>query len=248
MPAAVLVAAAPSRPLACSPFRDRAATLRFTPIASAAGYEGTPVWSPDGQSLAWVGDVDGVLQIFTRRLADAVATQITRGRFDAEQPFWAPDSRGLYFISAAGDGNGLWHVGTAGGRAELLLENVNHAAIDPSGRQLALSCAAKPRCGSGCGGHPPNGGDLADESRGRFGQERGFGLGGQLQFRPDGSALLAWVFNDRQDGCETSSAYYLVPLAARRRGSRSAVERSEHRKPAACQLVARQPACRRRHR
>ena len=32
--------------------------LRFTPIASAAQYEGTPVWSPDGQSLAWVVDVD----------------------------------------------------------------------------------------------------------------------------------------------------------------------------------------------
>jgi hypothetical protein len=47
------------------------------------------------------------------------------------------------------------------------------------------------------------------ESRGRFG--RGFGLGGQLQFRPDGSALLVWMFNDRQDGMETSSAYFLVP-------------------------------------
>jgi len=206
-PAAVLVAAAVTAAGMLALPRP-AATLRFTPIASAAGYEGTPVWSPDGQSLAWVGDVDGVLQIFTRRLSDAVSTQITRGRFDAEQPFWEPDSRGLYFISAAGDGNGLWHVGTAGGRAELLLENVNCAAIDPSGRQLAL-LRSETTLRQRLWWAAANGGDLVYESRGRFG--RGFGLGGQLQFRPDGSALLVWMFNDRQDGMETSSAYFLVP-------------------------------------
>ena len=187
------------------------AVLRFTPIASAAGYEGTPTWSPDGQSLAWVAEVDGVLQIFTRRIADAVASQITRGRFDAEQPFWAPDSRGLYFISPAGDGNGLWHVGTAGGRPELLLENVNHAAIDRSGRQLALLRSEK-NMRQRLWWASVTGGDLVQETRDRFGEERGFGLGGQLQFRPDGRALLAWVFNDRQEETETSSAYYLVPI------------------------------------
>ena len=208
MPAAVLVAAAVTAAGVLAIPRPTA-TLRFTPIASAAGYEGTPVWSPDGQSLAWVGDVDGVLQIFTRRLADAVATQITRGLFDAEQPFWAPDSRGLYFISPAGDGNGLWRVGTAGGRAELLLENVNHAAIDPSGRQLALlrneTTMRQRLWWASANGH-----DLMYETKGRFGEERGFGLGGQLQFRPDGKALLAWVFNDRQADGETSSTYFLV--------------------------------------
>jgi Tol biopolymer transport system component len=187
------------------------AALRFTPIASAAGYEGTPVWSPDGQSLAWVGEVDGVLQIFTRRLADAVATQITRGRFDAEQPFWAPDSRGLYFISAAGGGNGLWQVGTAGGRPELLLENANHAAIDRSGRQLAI-LRNETNMRQRLWWASATGGDLVQETRGRFGEERGFGLGGQLQFRPDGNALLVWVFNDRQEETETSSAYFLVPI------------------------------------
>jgi serine/threonine protein kinase len=39
---------------------------RFTPFASASEYEGAPSWSPDGQSLAYVADVDGVLQIFVR--------------------------------------------------------------------------------------------------------------------------------------------------------------------------------------
>ena len=185
--------------------------LRFTPVASAAQYEGTPVWSPDGQSLAWVADVDGVLQLFARRMTDAVATQVTRGRFDAEEPFWAPDSRGLYFISAAADGSGLWTVGAAGGRSELLLENVNHAAIDPFGRTLALyrnDSTVHQRLWWASA----SGGDLAMETRTPFG-EHGFGLGGQLRFRPDGQQVLIWVFNDRQSQRKTTSGYFLLPIA-----------------------------------
>src|SRR5262249_28229276 len=39
---------------------------RFTPIATDAGYQGMPAWSPDGKTLAYVAELDGVLQIFTR--------------------------------------------------------------------------------------------------------------------------------------------------------------------------------------
>ena len=184
------------------------ADLRFTPLASSAGYEGTPVWSPDGQSLAWVAEVNGVLQVFMRRLNDAVASQVTRGRFDAEEPFWAPDSRTLYFISAAGDGSGLWTVGAAGGRPELLIENVNHAAIDPAGTRFALyrnDSTVHQRLWWASA----TGDNLVQETRGRFGV-RGFGLGGQLRFRPDGQFLLAWIFNDRAGGEPTTSSYFLV--------------------------------------
>jgi eukaryotic-like serine/threonine-protein kinase len=193
------------------PFDRQPPELKFTPIASAAEYEGTPIWSPDGQSLAWVANVDGILQIFVRRLADAVATQVTRGRFDAEEPFWAPDSRALYFISAAGEGQALWTISSAGGRAELLLENVNHAAIDPSGRRFAL-VRSDTTMHQQLWWASAAGSDLVREQRGQFG-ERGFGLGGQLRFRPDGRELLIWIFNDRQAREDTSSAYYLVPTA-----------------------------------
>jgi Tol biopolymer transport system component len=186
--------------------------LRFTPIASAAAYEGMPIWSPDAQSLAWVADVDGVLQVFVRRLSDAVATQVTRGRFDAEEPFWAPDSRTLYFISAAGEGTGLWTIGSAGGRPELLIENVNHAAIDPSGSKFALM-RTNDYLYQRLWWASADGGDLVEEKRGRFGEE-GFGLGGQLQFRPDGRYVLVWAFNARQASRDASSAYYLLPTDA----------------------------------
>ena len=114
------------------------APLRFLPVASAAEYEGAPAWSPDGQSLAYVGDVDGVLQVFVKRAEDAISQQVTRTRFDAERPFWAPNGERLYFISLAGDREGLWSVGVAGGAPTLVFENVSHAAIDPKGSRLAL--------------------------------------------------------------------------------------------------------------
>lgn len=186
----------------------------FRPIASTASYEGTPVWSPDGQSLAWVADVNGVLQVFVRRLADAVPTQVTRGRFDAEQPFWAPDGRVLFFISPAGDGNGLWTVGSTGGRAELLIENVNHAAIDPAGQKLALLRAMEGTLNQRLWWASSNGEGLTIDERPPF-DKQGFGLGGQLQFRPDGQHLLLWLFNNSANPQpdQTASNYWLVPSA-----------------------------------
>ena len=185
--------------------------LRFTPIASAAEYEGTPVWSPDGQSLAWVADVDGVLQLFVRRLADAMATQVTRGRFDAEEPFWSVDGRALYFISAAGDALGLWTVDATGNRPELLIDNVNHAALDPFGRRLAL-LRTDTALNQQLWWASVDGSGLALEKRPPFGDSV-YGLGGQLQFRPDGRYLLAWVFTPSNIARASTSAYYLIPTA-----------------------------------
>ena len=183
--------------------------LTFTPIASAAVYEGTPVWAPDGQSLAWVADVDGVLQVFVRRPGDAVANQVTRGRFDADRPFWAPDGRTIYFISQAGDRSGLWSVGAAGGRAELVLEDVNHATIDPLGQKFALWRGDDSLSLQKLWWASANGQDAVREQRAPFGTTD-FATGGQVQFRPDGQEVLVWAFTDAVD---KPSKYYLVPTA-----------------------------------
>ena len=188
--------------------------LTFTPIASAATYEGTPVWSPDGQSLAWVADIDGVLQAFVRRVGDAVSTQVTHGRFDAEEPFWAPDGRTIYFISRAGERKGLWSIATAGGRADLVLEDVNHAAIDQTGGRFALWRGDDSRSTQQLWWAGPNGREPVREARAPFG-DNGFGTGGQLRFRPDGQAVLVWAFGDaRNFESGAPSKYLLVPTAA----------------------------------
>ena len=184
----------------------------FTPIAAAAGYEGGPAWSPDGQSLAWVADIGGVLQVFVRRLSHAVATQVTHRPFDATDPFWAPDGQRLYFLSQAGRTIGLWVVGAAGGRPDMVLEHAVQAAIDPSGQRLAVM-----RLEAGSSGvrqlwwSAPPGAEPVREMRSPFG-EGGFGLGGELQFSPDGTKLLIWTASTNQQPGVSPSNFYVVPL------------------------------------
>ena len=79
------------------------APIRFVPFASASSYEGEPSWSPDGLSLAYTADVDGVLQVFVKRVGDALSRPLTSGQFDASHPFWTRNGERVYYISQAGE-------------------------------------------------------------------------------------------------------------------------------------------------
>lgn len=114
------------------------AAMRFLPLATESLYEAFPAWSPDGQTVAYVAEADGVLQVFTRKLSSPVATQVTRAAYDAKYPFWSPDGRQIYYISLVGNQDGLWSIGSAGGRPSNVLRNVTRAAISPDGLRLAF--------------------------------------------------------------------------------------------------------------
>lgn len=112
--------------------------LRFRALATSAPYEGLPAFSPNGETVAYAEDVDGVLQIFTRRLSVDTAVQVTSSAFDCKYPFWSPDGKRIYYISLAAYRQGLWSIGAAGGSPEVVVENVTRAAISPDGRTLAF--------------------------------------------------------------------------------------------------------------
>lgn len=114
------------------------ANVRFNAIATGAGYEGLPALSPDGQVVAYSEEVDGVLQIFTRRLSADGAARVTNGGYDCKYPFWAPDGKRIYYVSLARQRDGLWSIGAAGGTPQLVVENATRAAISPDGRTLAF--------------------------------------------------------------------------------------------------------------
>ncbi len=158
----------------------------FAPFVSASVYEGGPTWSPDGASVAYVADVSGVLQVFIKRLGDAASHQVTRMRFDAHRPIWAPSGQSLYFISQAGEQDALWSVSIAAGAPELVFQDVTRAAIDPRGTRLALMR-----------GNPdalwwstPPGASPVKEMRTPF--DRLVTVGSQLSFSADGQ-LLIWM-------------------------------------------------------
>ena len=190
-----------------------APTLRFVPFASDSSYEGEPSWSPDGQSLAYTADVNGVLQVFVKRVGDALSRQLTVGQFDASHPFWTRNGGRVYYISQAGEYEALWSVGVAGGRPELELENVSRAAIDAAGTRLAL-LRTDPDAAlrQTLWWSSPPGAAPQRETRPPFDRLR-TGGDGLIRFSGD-NQLLVWMYDvDTIDIADPAraSGFYLVP-------------------------------------
>jgi Tol biopolymer transport system component len=163
---------------------------RYTPFATDAGYQGTPSWSPDGKTLAYAADVDGILQVFQKRIGSPDRTQVTHGSFDSHDPFWSPDGTRLYYLSLARDRDGLWSISAAGGLPEIVMEDVNSASLSPDGKTLAFFRSpedGKPRLFLSS---PPGSSPVAYPRGSLVGDGETLAT---IHFSPDGSKMGAWV-------------------------------------------------------
>ena len=171
--------------------RSTADFQRFTPFATDAGYQGESAWSPDGKTLAYEAEIDGVVQIFTRALGSPTRTQVTNSPFDCYSPFWSPDGRHIYYHSLARDRDGLWQISPAGGAAEIVIEGASRAHISPDGKTMAfLKQEAPPSEDATLWMVSLPDGEPRRYSRARFRQKFS---GGRLRFSPDGTKVLAWL-------------------------------------------------------
>lgn len=107
---------------------------RVTPFASEAEVETMPAWSPKGDRIAYVADVNGVLQVFTKALGLSTPTQMTHQKAFCYSPAWSEDGTRIYFLSVGG----LYSVSVAGGQRQLVLEGFSKAAVSPDGKSLAV--------------------------------------------------------------------------------------------------------------
>jgi Tol biopolymer transport system component/tRNA A-37 threonylcarbamoyl transferase component Bud32 len=119
------------RPAARGP---EASSYRLTPLATEMDVETAPAWSPDGKSLAYMRQVDGIFQIFLRSLGSPAPTQITRSAAGCFGPYWSPDGTRIYYHS----GHHLWSVSAAGGAPNRVLEDVISSALSPDGKTLVF--------------------------------------------------------------------------------------------------------------
>jgi eukaryotic-like serine/threonine-protein kinase len=71
---------------------------RFSPFATEAAEESYPAWAPDGKTIAYFADVNGVKQIFTRTLGSPAAVQITKSLRALHEPVLVP-GRDAYLLS-----------------------------------------------------------------------------------------------------------------------------------------------------
>ncbi|MHC4099726.1 MAG: hypothetical protein ACYSW1_02420, partial [Planctomycetota bacterium] len=72
-----------------------------SPLASPPGGEGFPKFSPDGQTIAFIGNYEGGRDLYAIPAAGGVPVRVTHHPFGEMLCGWTPDRRLLYF------GNGL---------------------------------------------------------------------------------------------------------------------------------------------
>jgi len=119
---------------------------RFVPFAVEPGVQSMPAWSPDGESVAFSGEVDGYTQIFVRRLDQPNASQITDLAGDCTYPVWDTGGTRVFFVLARSDlssflgsDSEVWVVSAAGGAPERLIEGAFAFALDPNGETLVFA-------------------------------------------------------------------------------------------------------------
>ena len=95
-------------------------TYRFTPFSFAPGGQYSPLWSPDGKSVAYAArGADGPYETYIRYLDAATPVQVTHTQEDAAPIAWAPDGQRL-LLSIDRQPSAIWSVATVGGDPEVL--------------------------------------------------------------------------------------------------------------------------------
>ena len=112
-------------------------TPSFVPLVTDPGVRLYPSWAPDSKKIAFVGEVSGHLQVFTRTLGSPMSTQVTNQNDDCIHPFWSSDGTHIYF----GAGANLWRVGANGGQPTLVMPRVFQASLAPDDSALAFIAA-----------------------------------------------------------------------------------------------------------
>ena len=109
-------------------------SYRFTPLASESQHQDMPVWSPDGNSIAYVHTViNAPNEIMVRNLDSLVPVLVARA--DARSLFWSADGTRLDYVIDSG----VWSMSRAGGEATLVLKGkYGDAAPSPDGKALVL--------------------------------------------------------------------------------------------------------------
>jgi Tol biopolymer transport system component len=99
-----------------------------------------PAWSRTGDRIAYSGEVNGIFQIFTRKIGSSTPTQLTHQDSSCFLPFWSPDGTRVYYIVGQGElARSLWSSAVAGGEPEKVLDRVTRAAISPDGKTMAVT-------------------------------------------------------------------------------------------------------------
>src|SRR5207237_10841387 len=117
------------------------------PVTSGPYDDREPVWSPDGQRIAFSSDRSGSYDVWVLTLATGDVTQVTKDSSNEYFPAWRRGSSEIAFVSDRREHPGVYAIDTTGSNAtERLVAasdgNVGAPSFAPDGSSVAFSVIA----------------------------------------------------------------------------------------------------------
>ncbi len=118
-----------------------------TPLTSDPGRELSPVFSPDGNQVAYIREQDGVpgSNLFVRLIDSETPLQLTDGPTADRFPAWAPDGRRIAFLRSSEGECGVYLIPALGGLPQQIMPCPSEAhglVWTPDGTGLITSARA----------------------------------------------------------------------------------------------------------
>ena len=103
-----------------------------------------PAWSPHGDSLAYVADVNGHTQVFVSSADGSNPRRITSVRTHTEFPAWSPDGKQIAYVSFDDGRDEIYVVGLDGSKpTRLTTDYGTFPAWSPDGKHIAYVSAGE---------------------------------------------------------------------------------------------------------
>ncbi len=140
---------------------DHNSRVYTLPVTGGTPREITPTgpsywhgWSPDGKTLAFVGQRSGEFDIYTVPVTGGPQTRLTTAKGLDDGPEYAPDGQTIFFCSVRSGHMQLWRMHSDGSYQQQLLTSETDdwfPHISPDGKLIAFVAFPK-----NTDGHPPN--------------------------------------------------------------------------------------------
>ena len=116
---------------------------QLKPFATQLQAAYRPHWSPDGKSIAFVGQTEEAgAQVYVQAAQMSAPVQLTQPPFEWDFQYawlaWTPDARSIYCPGAKGKDRGIFMIPVGGGDPILVQRDATAGALSPDGSTLLM--------------------------------------------------------------------------------------------------------------